>query len=524
MNKYFLSAITATAIFGGVLSACSDIDGDFESIVPSQYHTVISLKESGVRDLPMSVADGTYSYELSVLKGGVDTDAVTDVMLDVPTQDWVDVNYNEKQGFNYKVLSASMYTVQDYHLKIQPGQSGKTAIIQFDTQKIYAAMQQPANQDVVFILPVTIASSSHQVNPDKSVIILQCSVSPAVISLESPAKQVTIPDSEPTIEAGFVIEKRGDVEAHVRFDVMSQQYLDEHYSIPEGVSYKALPADLYEMESTAVIGAEEQFHTHTVVFDAAKIKNAVDNSVFVLPVIMTSETQSAVVDRSEMLLICTFHDYTFRAFTDKENWSVLYGTIAMPFGPYDKMFDGNDDADGWMGFINDGFPGNQNLGNPYVVLDLGSKVMLGECAVQLGFNGDAYDVMPVGVEFYVSDADEIDPALTSAEWDMLNARGNYGDANTLSPDYLSLHDRLHTFDGSVEWIKVGSISGISPLPAFTGRYSVSLPQSILSMKLSTRYVKIVALPAPYGSTTGDRTKINEVHFNIVTSIDGEPVD
>lgn len=44
------------------------------------------------------------------------------------------------------------------------------------------------------------------------------------------------------------------------------------------------------------------------------------------------------------------------------------------------------------------------------------------------------------------------------------------------------------------------------------------------MKLSTRYVKIVALPAPYGSTTGDRTKINEVHFNIVTSIDGEPVD
>lgn len=213
-----------------------------------------------------------------------------------------------------------------------------------------------------------------------------------------------------------------------------------------------------------------------------------------------------------------------RALTNKDSWSVVYGTIAMPFGPYAKMFDGNDDSDGWMGFINDGFPGSQNLGKPYVVLDLGGKVMLGECGVQLGFNGDAWDVMPTDVEFYVSEDIEIDPALTSAEWDLLNARGNFGDAGNLSQDYLTLHNRLHDFDETIEWTKVGAITGHSVEPSATGQFWVSLPQNILSRNLRTRYLKIVATPAIYGTTPGDRTKINEVHLKVVTSIDGEPVE
>ena len=150
--------------------------------------------------------------------------------------------------------------------------------------------------------------------------------------------------------------------------------------------------------------------------------------------------------------------------------------------------------------------------------------MLGECGVQLGFNGDAWDVMPTDVEFYVSEDIEIDPALTSTEWDLLNARGNYGDAGNLSQDYLTLHNRLHDFDETIEWTKVGAITGHSVDPSATGQFWVAIPQNILSRNLRTRYLKIVATPAKYGTTPGDRTKINEVHLKVVTSIDGEPVE
>lgn len=524
MNKHIIVGVIISTLIAGSMSSCKDLDGDYESIVPEQYHTILSLKESGVKEVAMSVADGSYTYEVAVLKGGIDTDAVTDVMIEIPTQEWLDENFNDKQSTNYKVLAASMYTVADYHLKIEPGQSGKSAFVTFDTQKVYAAMQQSENKGKTLVLPVTIQSGDHPINPDRKMLLLQCLVSPVVVSLESGTKKVTIPDKESVLNEGFVIEKRGEVETKVRFEVMSQQYLNEHYSIPDGVNYRTLTSDMYQMQTTVVIGSEEQYYTHPVVFDVEKIKNAVDNSVLVLPLIMTSESATTVVDRSEILLICAFHDYEMRALTNKDSWRVVYGTIAMPFGPYAKMFDGNDDTDGWMGFINDGFPNSQNLGNPYVVLDLGGRVMLGECGVQLGFNGEAWDVMPTGVDFYVSDESEIDPALTATEWDLLNAKGNFGNANTLSQDYLTLHNRLHEFDHTINWMKVGSITGHKVEQSSTGQFWVSLPQSILSRNLQTRYLKIVAWPAAYGSTPGDRTKINEVHLKAIVSIDGEPVD
>ena len=524
MNKYIFALVTSGAVIAGSLSSCGDLDGDYASIVPEQYHTILSLKESGVKEVSMSVADGNYTYELAVLKGGVDKDAVTDVMIETPTQEWVDENYNEKQGTNYKVLPASMYTVTDYHLKIRQGQSGKSAFITFDAEKIYAAIQLQENVDKTLVLPVTIQSDDNQINPDKNTVLLQCSVTPVVVSFESSSQNVMLPDNESVFTDQFIIEKDGEAETKLRFEVMSQQYLDEHYSIPEGVSYKALSADMYQIQPTAVMEASEQYYSHQVTFDVDKIRNTADNSTLVLPLILISETTSAVVDRSEMLLICTFHNYEMSALTNKDSWSVVYGTIAMSYGPYAKMFDGYDDGDGWMGYINDGFPGSQNLGKPYVVLDLGSKVMLGECGVQLGYNGGYWDVMPTDVEFYVSDETEIDPSLSSTEWDLLNARGNYGDPNNLSQDYLTLHNRLHEFDTTIEWIRVGAITGHNVDQSSTGQFWVSVPQNILSRNLRTRYLKIVATPAAYGTTPGDRTKINEVHLKVVTSIDGEPVE
>ena len=312
------------------------------------------------------------------------------------------------------------------------------------------------------------------------------------------------------------------MEHNIRFEMMTQEYLDEHYSRPEGVQYVALSGDMFSMESTAAIDAMAEFYTHPVTFDVARIREASGNGVMVLPLVLVSETPSAVVSRSEMLVECCFHDYTFAEITQKEGWSILYGSVAMPFGPFRYMFDGWENTDGWMSHIIDGFPNSQNLGNPYAVIDLGNRVMVGECGVLVGYSG-WYDVTPQAVEFYVT-PESIDPKLNQTEYGLINASGNWGNQDRLSDDYLDVHNRLKEFDSNVHWTKVATVSGLAQTVDCNGIYMVSVPQSVLAKQIYTRYVKVVVIPFPASQAIAGRTKISEVFVSRVATIDGESVN
>lgn len=528
MNRYI------KLIFGGVaslmiampLTGCNDVDRDYDSLVPENYHTILSLRDAGVQDVTMAVAEGSHTYELAVLKGGVDIDAVVDVMLEFPDQAYVDEHYNDKQGTRYRVLSASMYSVEDYHLKIQPGQSGKSAIITFDTKKIYAALQQPENQGMDMVLPVRLTSAGNSVNSNSEEAILHCTVSPVVVEMSADRMKVKLPDNEPSFTTSFVVEKRGEMATTVHFNVLSQAELDEKYGIPEGVGYKVLPPSMYTMDAAASIDLSTEFYSHPVTFDVTAISGAMmddPQAVWCLPLQLVSDDASTVVGREDLIMVVDFHEYAINDLVTRENWSVVYGTIAMPFGMYEKMFDGISDGDGWMGYINDGWPGSQDMGTPFVVMDLGSRYMLGELGVDIGHEGGWYDTNPMAVEFYVSEDTDIDPQLTSTEWDMLNARGNYGDPNHMSEECVAVQQRLRAFDEGVNWVKVGAVTGIEQTAAGNGTYWLSIPMNILSRQMKTRYLKVVPVPFPFGVSIGDRVKIHELHVRNVTAIDGEPV-
>ena len=247
-HKILFHAASVSWILAGQTS-CQDINGNYDRIVPEDYYTVISLKETGVKEVAMSVADRQYDCEVPVLKGGLHVDAVADVVLETPGQKWVDENYNEKQGTAYKVITPSMYSVADYHVRIPSGESGKSAHVILDAEKIYAAMQLPENAGSTLVLPVRIASASDKVNEDKDVVILRCSVSPAEVRFEVSSSKIKLPDDEDSYTTSFVVGKNGKISTDIRFEIMTQEYLDEHYSRPEGVQYVALSGDMFSMES-----------------------------------------------------------------------------------------------------------------------------------------------------------------------------------------------------------------------------------------------------------------------------------
>ena len=186
MRNYLLKlgAVMLAAVGIISLNGCSDIDDNYDEIVPESYYTIISFKETGVQDVFMSIADTDYDREVPVLKGGLHTDEIVEVMVETPNQAWIDENYNDKQGSNYKVISASMYRITDYHLKIGAGETGRSVHVIFDAPKIYAEMQKAENSGKSLVLPIKIATASNTVRTDKDVVILQCNVSPAVIGFD----------------------------------------------------------------------------------------------------------------------------------------------------------------------------------------------------------------------------------------------------------------------------------------------------------------------------------------------------
>ena len=83
--KRYLNILVGLAAMAG-MSGCGDIDGNYDEIVPDSYYTIISLKDTGVQDVNMAIADRQYDCEVAVLKGGLHTEAVVDVMVEAPDQ------------------------------------------------------------------------------------------------------------------------------------------------------------------------------------------------------------------------------------------------------------------------------------------------------------------------------------------------------------------------------------------------------------------------------------------------------
>ncbi len=522
--KALLFAAVAVAFAPG----CNDINDDYDDLVPEEYDKILSFKNAGNVDVEMSVAERAHVYTMNVLKGGIHIDRAVDALFEVETQEYVDVEYNERQGFNYKVLSADMYRVTDYRLRIPAGRSGLGAQVTFDAPRIYAEMMKDENKGKEFVLPVRLTALADSVNSSSDEIIMHCSVKPAVVSFINERQSVTLPANEEQASFTIDVQKSGEIDVNVGFEILSQEYVDENYGNPEGIDYRVVPSDCVTIEPKGTIGAKDEFYSHACLIDMDKF-NAISEqypaAVWVVPVKLVSHDGYLGVNREVSLITLGYHEYEKSPLNTKESWQIAYGTIAMPFGKFEFMYDGSDDGEGWMGYINDGFPNSQNLGNPYVVIDLGAASLISKVEVQLGVTGGGFwDTMPVAVDFYVTGTSALNPELSSTDRGLLNATGNYGDQNHVNDAYIALHNRLREYDNTIEWVKLGSLTGIEPIPSATGRYSVTVPEIVLNNRIFSRYLKIVCHPAAYGTTPGDRTKIHEVYLEQVLKIDGKPID
>ncbi len=505
MKKYILNIWLLGCL--GLFLSCNDLDGKYDELVPDEYHKILSIKETGSQEVIMSVEEEAYEYQLTVIKGGLRKDLEANAFLEVLTQDEVDVEYNDKQGTNYRVLSKDMYVIVDEAVSILGDETGKTIRVTFKPKKIYGAIKE-GGANVEYVLPVHLVSASDSVNADKNKVLLRCNVSPVVVSFGESREQLILNSAETYHVVPVSIVKKGALATDIQLDLISQADLDEKYGIPEGIPYKVLESDMYELPNSLIsMGESATSIVANITFYPDKIYEAKKNNsgvIYVLPIRLLALSETANTDKDEMLLICGFHTYTNAEVTDKSKWKVAYGTLTYePWGhAYSYLFDGNTSNNfGWMGYVNDSHGGN--YGNPYVVIDLGYPYFI----AQLGAFSK-WDVKAGGANFYIT-TDDVNAALSDNDWNILSGYQGEGE------EYRGLHNRLKEYDATVNWIKVASIS----FPE-DGLYWGKIPNDMLDNQLKTRYVKMEAIP----SGNADRTAIWEFSMKKVTSVDGQPID
>lgn len=164
-------------------------------------------------------------------------DLEANAFLEVLTQDEVDVEYNDKQGTNYRVLSKDMYVIVDEAVSILGDETGKTIRVTFKPKKIYGAIKE-GGANVEYVLPVHLVSASDSVNADKNKVLLRCNVSPVVVSFGESREQLILNSAETYHVVPVSIVKKGALATDIQLDLISQADLDEKYGIPEGIHIK----------------------------------------------------------------------------------------------------------------------------------------------------------------------------------------------------------------------------------------------------------------------------------------------
>lgn len=287
--------------------------------------------------------------------------------------------------------------------------------------------------------------------------------------------------------------------------------------------------------------------------------------------------------------------FTMERVTDKTAWRTLYGSIALPYydgyetvrnGNFATAMDNIIDDTGWLSHVCDSYSRSQNLGDPYIVIDLGTEYPVARIGVRVGdSDGKSYDVMPKSVEIYYTKDDPSfmfnpAPVFTDpdhaiycrengevvyyehkytdeeisqgkniyTEWDLLNGRNIRGlsEEGKLVPEYLDLARRIREHDATIDWHQFAVVNIHDRNPVDANSYMAYVHEDGVEYQEvpRVRYIKLVLKPFtkeeggdlvidpgvppanPAGFDffyKGDRTKINEVRIDRLTAIDGIPV-
>ena len=153
------------------LMSCSNPDYELENLVPTQYHKVLAVKNSGKQSLTLSDTEKDDSVTITVMKLGSDPSLTANVSSRPLKDDELKEEYSDPEGVNYKQISADCYSFEKTELAFSSSDRWKYFKLAIHPKAVKTLMA--TDPSASWVLPLVIESKTDSVNANAKEYFLQ---------------------------------------------------------------------------------------------------------------------------------------------------------------------------------------------------------------------------------------------------------------------------------------------------------------------------------------------------------------
>ena len=405
---------TYTWLLIGVLTlslfACDDLQ---DNLYPDQYLKTLTLKVNGITDIQMNTTQHNVMDSILILKGGGRPDAVSNMQLKILTREEA-AAFGGYEIEKVKIIPSDGYEiVTGGDIEIEPDGRYKHIPVTFHPLEIYTAMKE-YDDDVIWLLPIALVSTSDAVNPEQDKVIYRFDVRSPLVDWTTEnmeVAEITYLSLDYPISVEVSNSEANELDFTCELDTSENEQLVHAYNAQNGTTYELLPESSYSFDKFG-FNAGENIAKSDLKLTRTNLQR---DRTYLLP-LKLGETSTETMDKTEEIryLVVTNPKYSIKE-VSKTNWKVVFSNSNRD-AP--RLIDGNFET-AWIlpwwtdaaytddyeyGFTEyHAFKQRRDMPNAIIVIDLGREISfagigIGQGTLDLG-DRDLKDC-----EFYLADS------------------------------------------------------------------------------------------------------------------------
>ena len=378
LNTLFLLMLVFT------YTSCSDSEYDDDNFYAAKFHKILLFKDSGKRTLSLITPQTDYQDTLTVYKSGTDPSLTADVTFKVLDQATVDVDYNDAEGVDYRVIPSEAFSLNEGNtMHFDKGEKGKYLTVTLHADKIYDFKESSANvtSKTKFILPIKMVSEKDTINTDKNTTLYILNVEKPFITVAPKGNiyaaftyssvDINIPAAVTTVSGADIVNDRDFacelVSDPTRLAELFQIYKDGH----AGYDCALMPSGNYTMPVINFYKGDNNANG-VITIKRTGLQN---EKHYVIPLEIKSSTMPSSQFNSKIrYLIVTPPTVAYDTNPSRSNWKVVFcnNDLAMwqagsggDFGGPAALLDGNVSTywhSNWAGCFPEAYNGQDKIG------------------------------------------------------------------------------------------------------------------------------------------------------------------
>lgn len=406
-NTYTLLLI---GIFILSLCSCDDLQ---DNLYPDQYLRTLTLKANGMIDLQMNTTQQNVQDSILILKGGGRPDAVSNMQLKVLTREEA-AAFGGYETEKVQIIPSDAYEIAtDVDIEIEAEGRYKHIPVTFHPLEIYTAMKE-YDDDIVWLLPIALESTSDAVNPDQDKVVYRFDVRSPLVdwTIENmQVAEITYLSLDYPISVEVTNSEANELDFTCTLDALGNEQLVQAYNTQNGTTYELLPESSYSFDKFS-FNAGDISASSNLKFTRTGLQS---DRTYLLP-LKLGETSDETMDKTDEVryLIITNPKYSIKE-VSKTNWKVVFSNSNRD-AP--RLIDNNIET-AWMipwwtdlaytddyesGFAEyHAFSKRRDMPNAVVVIDLGREISFAGIGIGQG-TLDPGDRDLKDCEFYLADS------------------------------------------------------------------------------------------------------------------------